>query len=88
MSIANEHNLHREPTAAVRPYGIRVMLPAGDPFRRLLGDDWQRLHWYPTARERDLALLDMSRRHEYSRIGDQPALRFEKVERLAESRSR
>jgi hypothetical protein len=30
---------------------------------------------------------DMSRKHEYSRIGDQPALVFEKVEKLAESRN-
>jgi hypothetical protein len=28
----------------------------------------------------------MSRKHEYSRIGDRPALVFEKVEKLAESR--
>jgi hypothetical protein len=32
-------------------------------------------------------LEDMSRKHEYSRIGDQPALVFEKVEKLGESRS-
>jgi len=88
MSIANEHNLHRGPAAASRPYGIRVLLPPGDPFRRLLGEDWQRLHWFATARERDVALADMSRRHEYSRVGDSPALRFERVERLAESRGR
>jgi hypothetical protein len=30
---------------------------------------------------------DMARKHEYSRIGDRPALVFEKVERLGESRS-
>jgi hypothetical protein len=29
----------------------------------------------------------MSRKHEYSRIGDQPVLVFEKVEKLGESRS-
>jgi hypothetical protein len=29
----------------------------------------------------------MSRKHEYSRIGDSPALVFEKVEKLGESRS-
>ena len=88
MSIANEHNLHRGPVPAVRPFGIRIKLKRGDPFRLLLGDDWQKLHWYPTAAERDAALADMSRQHEYSRIGDPPALLFEKVERLAESRGR
>jgi hypothetical protein len=88
MSIANEHNLSGGPAPVVRPFGIRVKLPTGDPFRRLLGDDWQRLHWYPSARERDAALTDMARRHEFSRIGDEPALLFEKIERLAESRAR
>ena len=88
MGIANEHNLSGGPTPVVRPFGIRVKLPSGDPFRRLLGDDWQKLHWYPSARERDGALADMARRHEFSRIGDEPALLFEKIERLAESRAR
>jgi hypothetical protein len=88
VSIANEHNLHGGPVPAVRPFGIRVKLKAQDPFRLLLGQDWQKLHWYPTARERDSALADMSRRHEFSRIGDEPAVLFEKIERLAEIRSR
>ena len=88
MSIANEQNLHGGPAPAVRPFGIRIKLRRGDPFGLLLGRDWQKLHWFPSARERDEALADMSRRHDYSRIGDEPALLFEKVERLAESRGR
>ena len=88
MAIAHDHNLHRPAPPPARPYGIRVTLPPGDPFRRLLGDDWQREHWYGTAAERDAALLDMSRRHEYSRIGDRPALMFERIENLAGSRGR
>jgi hypothetical protein len=52
----------------------------------LLGVDWQKTHWYFTAAERDRALAEMSRRHEYSRAGDQPCLVFEKVENLAVSR--
>ena len=86
MSTASEHNLHRGPPPAVRPFGVRVKLKSSDPLRALLGNDWQKLHWYATARERDAALLDMIRRHEYSRIGDAPALLLEKIERLAESR--
>ena len=54
---------------------------------KLLGANWQKTHWFFTAIERDRALGDMSRKHEYSRIGDQPALVFEKVEKLAESRN-
>ena len=88
MSISNQHNLHFGPVPDVRPFGIRVKLRRTDPFQLLVGNDWQKLHWYPTARERDAALLDMSRRHEFSRTGDPPALLYEKIEKLAESRGR
>jgi hypothetical protein len=86
MGIASAQNLLRTPPVLPRPYGIRVRLKPGDPFAKLLGSDWQKTHWYFTAAERDRVLADMSRRHEYSRIGDRPALVFEKVENLAESR--
>jgi hypothetical protein len=86
MGIANAQNLAHAVPQLPRPYGIRVRLRPADPFTKLLGADWQKTHWYFTAAERDEALQDMSRRHEYSRIGDQPALVFEKVEKLAESR--
>ena len=86
--IANEQNLNGAPTNPVRPFGIRVRLRPGDPFRKLLGEDWQKLHWYASARERDAALTDMARRHEFSRIGDEPAMAFEKIENLAASRGR
>ena len=86
MGIAQAHNLSAPPVEKLRPFGIRVSLPAGDPFRKLLGPEWHRMHWYSTPQERDSALAEMSRRHEYSRSGDRPALLFEKVEKLAESR--
>jgi len=86
MGISQPQNLRTPPIERLRPYGIRVSLPVGDPFRKLLGPDWQRQHWYPTAAERDAALEEMSRRHEYSRDGDKPALVFQKIEKLAESR--
>ena len=88
MGIASLQNLARDPAPAPKPYGISVQLRRGDPFARLVGNDWQRTHWYATAAERDLALADMARRHEYSRVGDAPALVFEKVENLAQSRAR
>jgi hypothetical protein len=87
MGIANAQNLVRTLPVLPRPYGIRVRLKSGDPFAKLLGTDWQKTHWFFTALERDQVLEDMSRKHEYSRIGDQPALVFEKVEKLAESRN-
>jgi hypothetical protein len=87
VAIVHPHNLHRPIVAEQRPYGIRISLREGDPFRTLLGPEWQKYHWFATARERDRALEEMSRKHEYSRAGDRPALIFVKVEKLAESRS-
>ncbi len=86
MGISQPQNLRTPPIEKLRPYGIRVSLPPGDPFRKLLGPDWQGQHGYPTPAERDAALAEMSRRHEYSRAGDRPALVFQKIEKLAESR--
>ncbi len=86
VGIANPQNMTRSIPQLPRPFGVRVRLRAGDPFAKLLGADWQKTHWYYTAAERDRDLAEMSRKHEYSRIGDQPALVFEKVENLAESR--
>jgi hypothetical protein len=87
MGIANSQNMTRTVPVLPRPYGVRVRLRTGDPFAKLLGLDWQKTHWFFTAGERDRVLEEMSRKHEYSRIGDSPALVFEKVEKLGESRS-
>jgi len=86
MGISNPQNLRRPPTQQPRPFGVRVSLKPDDPFRRLLGPDWHRDHWYRSAAERDAAIVEMGRKHEYSRPGDKPALVFEKVENLAASR--
>ena len=86
MGISQPQNLRTPPIEKLLPYGIRVSLPTGDPFYKLLGPEWQRLHWYSTPAERDAAMAEMSRRHEYSRAGDKPALVFQKIEKLAESR--
>jgi hypothetical protein len=80
MEIAHSHNLNQDLTAP-KPYGIRVTLPASDTFAPLLGTDWERLHWFATAAERDRALRDMAAEHLYSRRGDRPTLRFEAVDR-------
>ena len=86
MGISNPHNLLRKAASEARPFGIRVGLRSGDPFGNLCGPDWQRTHWYATAAERDAAMAEMSRKHEYSRPGDRPALIYTKVENLAASR--
>jgi hypothetical protein len=84
--IQSAHNLRRPHTEEPTPFGIRIGLRSNDPFRKLLGPDWHRLHWYRTAAERDVALAEMARRHDYSRPKDSPTLIFTKVENLAASR--
>ena len=84
-AICQPHNLRRPLTHGPKPYGIRVSLRPGDPFRKIMGAEWHRSHWFASAAERDAALVDMSRKHEYSRTGDRPALLYDKIENLAAS---
>jgi hypothetical protein len=86
MAIVHPHNLRNPDAAIQRPYGVRITLKPSDPFRKLLGADWNKTHWFGSAAERDAALIEMARKHEYSRSGDRPALKFDKVEKLHESR--
>lgn len=86
MGISQPHNLRRPLSQSPRPYGVRISLAPSDTFRDILGPDWSRTHWFASAAERDAALAEMSRRHEYSRLGDRPTLVYERVENLAESR--
>jgi hypothetical protein len=79
MTTCHDHNL-REPLPGPRPYGIRVQLRRGDPFRNLLGDDWTKEHWFATRQERDARLVEMSGRYVYFRPGDAPALDFESLD--------
>jgi hypothetical protein len=86
MAVCQPHNLLLPPIQQPKPYGLRVSLRSTDPFQKLLGADWHRVYWYATVAERDAALAEMSRRHEYSRAGDKPALIYQKIENLAASR--
>jgi hypothetical protein len=79
MAICHDQNLS-QPLPEKRPYGIRVRLRGSDPFRSLVGGDWQKEHWFATARERDATLAQMSGRYVYFRPGDQPALDFERID--------
>jgi hypothetical protein len=81
MTICQSHNLRAQVTQAPRPYGLRVSLGESDPFRKLLGADWNRVHWFESETARDAALADMSRKHEYSRPGDRPAVVLERIQR-------
>ncbi len=80
MDYCHQHNLV-EPERALeeRNYGIRVTLPKGDTMRKLLGDDWEKFHWYRTADERDAAFERMAIRHGYYRKSDSPTQILEKL---------
>ena len=82
MNFHHQHNLV-DPGKAVadRRFGIRVSLPANDTLRNVLGDDWERLHWYATEAERDAAYENMAIRHGYYRNTDSPTQVLEKLVR-------
>ncbi len=82
MEFCHQHNLVEPDKAGQkRRFGIRVTLPPGDTLRNLLGDEWERLHWYPTESERDAAFESMAERHGYYRKTDSPTQVLEKVSR-------
>ena len=73
VELCHQHNLvDPEKAGAARRFGIKVSLPSGDTFRSLLGEDWNRSHWYATESERDIAYDAMSVRHGYYRKTDTP----------------
>jgi hypothetical protein len=82
MDFCHPHNLVDPSLAgAERRYGIRVTLPPGDALRKVLGDAWERLHWYPSEAERDRAYEHMATRHGYYRDTDTPTQVLEKIVR-------
>lgn len=82
MDYCHRHNLVDPRTAgAERPWGIRVTLPPGDTLRKVLGDDWEKLHWYPSESQRDAAFEQMAIRHGYYRKTDTPTQVLEKIVR-------
>jgi len=82
LEFCHQHNLVNPATAGTeRRFGIRVTLPPNDTLRKLLGDDWERLHWYPTEEERDAAFEHMAVRHGYYRNTDSPTQVLEKIVR-------
>ncbi len=65
-----------------KKYGVRITLPEGDPMAapHLLGEDWAATRWFETPEERDAWIEQARREHLYSRRGDVPTQRYEKVE--------
>ncbi len=82
MEYCHQHNLvEPDLVGAKRTFGIRVTLPPGDTFRRILGEDWEQLHWFATEAERDLVFEQMALRHGYYRTTDTPTQILEKIAR-------
>ncbi len=78
----HSHNLVEPEKAGVeRRFGIRVTLPDTDTLRNILGDDCERLHWFPTESERNAAFTKMATRHGYNRNSDTPTQILEKIAR-------
>ena len=82
VTYCHQHNLVDKKTAnAERRFGIRVTLPPDDTFARILGKEWENVHWYPTEAERDSAFERMATRHGYYRDSDSPTQQLEKIVR-------
>lgn len=64
-----------------KQYGIRITMPENDPMAmpHLLGSEWESYRWYASPEERDRALEDMVREHQFSRRGDRPSIYCEPV---------
>ena len=58
--IQAAHNLRKPQDEEPAPYGIRISLRENDPFRKLMGQDWNITHWYLTAQDSDAARAEMS----------------------------
>lgn len=82
VEFCHQHNLVNPETAGQeRSFGIRVTLPANDTLRNVVGDDWERLLWYPSAEERDREFERMAIRHGYYRDTDTPTQVLEKIQK-------
>ena len=82
MTYCHRHNLvDKKQANAERRYGIRVKLAPTDTFSRIVGEEWENVHWYPTEAERDRAFERMATRHGYYRETDAPSQQLEKIER-------
>ena len=82
MEFCHLHNLVDPDKAnAERKFGISVSLPPGDTFAKILGEDWERIHWYASEYDRDTAFDDMAERHGYSRTTDSPTQILNKIVR-------
>ena len=80
MPRCHEHNL-LEDKKNEGPYGIRLSVISSDPFSALVGSDWTKDKWFASEAQRDAEYIEISRQHQYSRSGDRPTLRYEKIQK-------
>ena len=82
VDYCHKHNLvDQSLVGAERTFGIRVTLPSDDTLRNILGENWERMHWYASESERDGAFDNMAERHGYYRDTDSPTQVLEKISR-------
>ncbi len=81
MDICHEHNRRAGTGPASRPFGLRLSLPARDPMRNLLGEDWHQFQWFESETARDAKIEELTGRFAYYRKGDRPTFIIESVER-------
>ncbi len=81
MEICHDHNYFRRGPDPTGKFGIKISLPPGDTFTKLVGEDWETFHWFSDPSSRNQAMTEMAKRHRYSRIGDNPRLVLEAIER-------
>lgn len=77
----HEHNRSRPLPEDPKAWGIRMSLPADDPMRPLLGDDWHEYQWFASEAARDAKLAQLDRQFVYYRKGDRPSFVLERVNR-------
>tara|TARA_Y100000385_G_C12871003_1_gene541524 strand:+ start:151 stop:399 length:249 start_codon:yes stop_codon:yes gene_type:complete len=80
MNLCHKHNLISESlNNKKKKFGIRVILPTTDPLKNIIGENWEKLHWYETEEERDSVFIKMDGRHGYYRDTDAPSQILEKI---------
>ena len=84
MSSSENFDPTRITTSDNQVFGIRATLKPNDGFAALMGNDWETTRWYATAQERDRVLKTIGSRHEFSRMGDEPALTYAAVQRTVD----
>lgn len=80
-SVVHPHNLRTHTAPPEARFGLRMRLPAGDTFGEILGEQWEKTHWFSSEDAREAAMRELRKQHPYYRLGDRPTLILEKINR-------